>query len=549
MTTTSLPIDQLITVNATIQPATGAQRDFGRTLLITTDDNFRPGANRTQLFSRLEDVAKVAPTTSQPYLAARAYFSQAPYPRPLIIGRWASAASGARLKGGAPGTLAQIQALSNTNTLTIGGITTAAIDLQAAAVNDLAAVATAVQGAIRTASAVIAVWGVSGTTYEADAVVEGTDGNFYSSIAGGNIGNDPTDDDDANWTLQGPNLDAVEVEYTTGGHFVLTAAGNTAIQALPTGAIADALGWVAADGAVNEAGYNADTDIAAAFAAILQDNASWHWVAVDGGITDVDDLESLATTIQATGHLCMASVDVIGAGALVTNESASLAATLVDLQQRRVHQIWSATRDHKALSFAGRMSSVDFAGVQTAINPKGKQLPSTTPDNLTLTQVTELTRKRCNYYTRYGDTPIYAEGWTANNDTWVEVQYFLNWLTNDIQTRLFDLVIRHPTRLPQTEAGLASIQSECERACQQGVRNGHLAPGRKVGEAIAGQIRLAIGNPEFDGTLTQGYLVHVPRITTLSEAQRAARRAPSVSIWLAGSGAINYVTVNLVFAG
>ena len=276
---------------------------------------------------------------------------------------------------------------------------------------------------------------------------------------------------------------------------------------------------------------------------------AWHWVAVDGGITDVDDLESLATTIQATGHLCMASVDVIGAAALVTNESASLAATLFGLQQRRVHQIWSATRDHKALSFAGRMSSVDFAGVQTAINPKGKQLPSTTPDNLTLTQVAELTRKRCNYYTRYGDTPIYAEGWTANNDTWVDVQYFLNWLTNDIQTRLFDLVIRHPTRLPQTEAGLASIQSECERACQQGVRNGHLAAGRKVGEATAGQIRLAIGNPEFDGTLTQGYLVHVPRITTLSEAQRAARRAPSVSIWLAGSGAINYVTVNLVFAG
>ena len=547
MTTTSLPIDQLITVNATIQPATGAQRDFGRTLLITTDDNFRPGANRTQLFSRLEDVAKVAPTTSQPYLAARAYFSQAPYPRPLIIGRWADTASGARLRGGTPGTLAQIQALGNTNTLTIGGITTAAIDLRASAVGDFAAVATAVQGAIRTASALILAW-VEATAYTAGNAVEGSDGNFFTAVLD-NTGNDPTTDDGANWTLNGPNLDAVEVEYTTGGIFVLTAASNTAIHALPAGTIPDALGWVAADDAVNQIGYNADADIVAAFAAILQDNASWHWAAVDGGITDVDDLESLATTIQATGHLCMASVDVIGAAALVTNESASLAATLFGLQQRRVHQIWSATRDHKALSFAGRMSSVDFAGVQTAINPKGKQLPSTTPDNLTLTQVAELTRKRCNYYTRYGDTPIYAEGWTANNDTWVDVQYFLNWLTNDIQTRLFDLVIRHPTRLPQTEAGLASIQSECERACQQGVRNGHLAAGRKVGEAIAGQIRLAIGNPEFDGTLTQGYLVHVPRITTLSEAQRAARRAPSVSIWLAGSGAINYVTVNLVFAG
>ena len=129
------------------------------------------------------------------------------------------------------------------------------------------------------------------------------------------------------------------------------------------------------------------------------------------------------------------------------------------------------------------------------------------------------------------------------------VRYFLDWLTNEIQTRLFDLVTRHPTRLPQTEAGLASMVAEIERACQIGVTNGGLAPGRKVPESIAGPIRLAIGNPDFDGTLTQGYLVHVPSIATLSEAQRAARQSPTIDVWLAGSGAINYATVNLIFAG
>ena len=114
---------------------------------------------------------------------------------------------------------------------------------------------------------------VEATAYTAGNVVEGSDGNFFTAVRD-NTGNDPTTDDGANWTLNGPNLDAVEVEYTTGGIFVLTAASNTAIQALPAGTIPDALGWVAAADAVNQIGYNADADIAAAFAAILQDNAS-----------------------------------------------------------------------------------------------------------------------------------------------------------------------------------------------------------------------------------------------------------------------------------
>ena len=548
MTTTSLPISELITVNATIEPSTGTQRDFGRGLMITADDNILGGTGQTQAFASLEEVAKVFPTTSQPYAGARSWFSQVPYPRPLVVGRFASAAATPRIRGGTHSTLTQIQALGDTNTLAVGGIETAAIALSA--VVSFAATAVAVQTAIRTASAAIIAWAI-GTTYAADDTVEGSDGNFYTAVQG-NVGQDPVNDDsETYWTLAGPNLDAAAVSYIITGAFVLESGGasDEAITNLPTDAISGALGWTIAAGARTQGGYAADLNIADAFTRILSDDASWHWVGVDASITDDIALELLSSTVQATGHLCMATLDVVDPQAIVTNDTISLAATLVNLQQDRVHQIYSARRDGKALSLAGRMSSVDFEGVQTLINPQGKSLPGTTPDNLSLTQVAELRRKRCNYYTRYGDTPIYSEGWTTHNGTWLDVKYFLNWLTNDIQTRLFNLVTLHPTRLPQTESGLASIQAECERACEQGVRNGALAPRRKVSEAITGQIRDALGNPEFDGVLTPGYLVHIPHINTLSEARRAARRAPSVSIWLAGSGAINYVTVNLILSG
>ena len=397
MTTTSLPVDQLITVRSTIAPAAAVQRDFGRTLLITTDDDLPGGTGRTRIFPRLSQVDDVFLTTSQPYRAAATYFSQSPYPRPLVIGRWADTASGARLRGGAPGTLAQLQAIT-AGAMDIGGLSLTAVDLSAA--GSLAAVATAVQTAIQTASGAIVAW-VAATTYTAGDVVEGSDNDFYTALSA-TTGDDPTTDGGANWTLNGPNLDAATVTYDAiRQRFDLDAAGNTALTALPTGTLATPLGWTAAAGATNEAGYDADTDIADAFGAILENDSSWYWVAADAGIADDDDLETLARTVQASGYLCQHSADTIGADVLTPNETTSLAAILSALELDSVTALWSRTRDNKALSFAGRMSSVDFYGAQTLINPKGKQLPGTTPDNLDLTGHTELARKRINYYTPF----------------------------------------------------------------------------------------------------------------------------------------------------
>ena len=154
MTTTSLPVSDLIRVNTTIEPATAAQRDFGRTLMITADDNIPGGQGRTRIFSRLEDVAKTFPTTSHAYAGARAYFGQVPYPRNLVVGRYATAAAGSRLTGGTThSTLAQLQAIT-AGAMTVGGLALTAINLSADA--SLADVAAGIQTAITTASGVVA---------------------------------------------------------------------------------------------------------------------------------------------------------------------------------------------------------------------------------------------------------------------------------------------------------------------------------------------------------------------------------------------------------
>ena len=270
---------------------------------------------------------------------------------------------------------------------------------------------------------------------------------------------------------------------------------------------------------------------------------SWYFVAVDSSIDRGADLLSLSRWVQDKPY--MLALDVVGESALAQGESTSLAAQMSDLEQGRTFLVWSRTADHKALSLAARLSSVNFDGQNTLITAKFKSLPGTTPDSLTTTQKEELDRKQIDYYTRFGPDAVFAEGWMLNGD-WIDARYWLDWIVGAIQADVYNLLRQHPTRVPQTDSGIASITATIERVCEAGRRNGGIAPGR-VSEALAHDIRLATGNRDFDGTLTLGYLVSVGSIADQLQANRDARMAPPISVWLKASGAVHSAEVRLIF--
>ena len=271
----------------------------------------------------------------------------------------------------------------------------------------------------------------------------------------------------------------------------------------------------------------------------------WYFVTVDSSITMGADLLSLSRWVQAKTH--MLALDVVDEGVLTPNESTSLAAQLSALAQQRTFLVWSRTRDNKALSLAGRLSSVNFEGQNTLITPKFKSLPGTSPDIVTTAHKGELDRKWVGYYTRFGPDAIFAEGWTQAGD-WIDVRYWLDWITKAMQSEVYNLLRQHPTRVPQTAEGLASIEAAIERVCEAGRRNGGIAPGR-VSEAVANNIRLATNNPAFEGFLPTGYLVAIGSIADQLQIHRDARRSPTIRVWLKGSGAMHHVTIGLVFTG
>ena len=307
--------------------------------------------------------------------------------------------------------------------------------------------------------------------------------------------------------------------------------------------VASALGLDSDLGGIITQGHTTET-IEEGMSAIGALDDSWYFVALDSGITAAIDLLALSRWVQAANNYMLA-LDVTGDSVLVQGESTSLAAQIAVLEPERTFLVWSRTSDHKALSLAGRLSTVNFDGQNTLITAKFKSLPGTVPDVLTTAQKEELDRKRVGYYTRFGPDAIFAEGWLTNGD-WIDVRYWLDWLSLTIQFEVYGLLRQHPTRVPQTDAGIASITAAVERVCEAGRRNGGIAPG-VVSEVLANDIRLATGNPSFDGLLTLGYLVSVGRVADQSQANRDARIAPPISVWLKGSGAVHYVEIRLIF--
>ena len=306
--------------------------------------------------------------------------------------------------------------------------------------------------------------------------------------------------------------------------------------------VASALSLDSDSGGVITQGHMSEA-IEEAMDAISGLDDSWYFVAVDSQITTSADLIALSSWVQSQPH--MLALDMVDEDALAQGESISLAAQMSDLEPERTFLVWSRTSDHKALSLAGRLSTVNFDGQNTLITAKFKSLPRTVPDVLTTAQKEELDRKRVGHYTRFGPDAIFAEGWMLNGD-WIDSRYWLDWITNAIQTEVYNLLRQHPTRVPQTDSGVASITAAINRVCGAGRRNGGIAPGR-VSEALAHDIRLATNNPSFDGTLTLGYLVSVGSIADQSQGERDARMAPPISVWLKASGAIHSAEVRLIF--
>ncbi|WP_210500881.1 DUF3383 family protein [Pantoea ananatis] len=250
-----------------------------------------------------------------------------------------------------------------------------------------------------------------------------------------------------------------------------------------------------------------------------------------------DDLLPVCAAIESSSLSRILAVTTKNTDALLTTVNTDIASKVKAAKYSRTFVQYSSTSNYGAISAFGRAFTVDFNGFGTTITLKFKQEPGITYESLTPPQAAALDAKNCNVYVYYAnDTAILQQGVMGNGDFFDE-RHGLDWLQNYVQTNLFNLLYTSGTKVPQTDAGNTRIMANVEASMDQAVNNGLIAPGVWNGGQIG---QLSPGD-----SLTKGYYVYMPAISSQAQADREARKSVPVQVACKLAGAIHYASVQI----
>lgn len=484
----TLAVSDVVSVQIVMAPKAAATRDFGA-LLILGASNVIDTNERIRQYSSLDAVAADFGTTAPEYLAANLFFSQSPQPAILYVGRWAKTASSAKLNGGAL-SVAQ-QAMSNFTSITTGSMKIT------------------VDGTVKTLSAL---------NFSSAANLNAVASTITTALAGATC-------------VWNANFSRFEITSpTTGVTSTLTYASSTGsgtdVSAL--------LGLVSGVASAPANGIAAET-LLACVAAIASQSGAWYGLQIaDTSPTDAD-LLGVAAFIEGASPSRILGITTQNALALDGTSTADLAYKLKAANYRRTFSQYSSSNPYATASIFGRAFTVDFQGNNTTITLKFKQEPGVTAESLNETQAAVLKAKNCNVFVNYSnDTAIIQEGVMASGDFFDE-RHGLDWLQNDLQTAVYNLLYTSTTKIPQTDQGINRIVTTINDRMEQAVVNGLCAPGQWNGPAF--------GALESGQYLAAGYYTYAPPVSTQSQADREARKSPTIQVAAKLAGAVHFANV------
>lgn len=146
-----------------------------------------------------------------------------------------------------------------------------------------------------------------------------------------------------------------------------------------------------------------------------------------------------------------------------------------------------------------------------------------------------------NVYATFGNTDMIARG-QACDGRFEDEGLGLDWLLSGIQVTLFNTLQQAASagsRIPQTDEGSAQLILALETFMAQARSAGLCAPGTWLFDGV--------GNVKTGDNLTKGYYIYAQPVSTMTVADRAARKAPPISILVCGAGAIQYCAPTIIF--
>lgn len=497
----AVTVDQsdFVSVSVSWTPLSVPFENFG-TLLIMGDSSVIDVNERIRVYTSEQGMAVDFASNTPEYQAATLFFSQSPQPSIVYIGRWASVATAGELKGA---TLNPTQALlSNFTSITngsyaiaINGTSHEMSNLNFSAAQNMNGVASILQTALVASfsTGVRCIWNAAYTRFE-----------IYSN--------------------------------TTGGSSSVGFGAPIAVIGATTN-VATLLGLTAASGASPLVPGHVAESALAGVQALVATSSDWYGL-----------MDATTVALQQADYIAIAAYILAGSrqrvfGTTITNtnvldptQTSDLGSVLQSLNNRKVFWLYSQTPYAVATMF-GRAFTVDFEGNNTTITLAYKQAPGLVGEHLNETQFATLIGKGGSVNISVSNGAVMLWNGQMSNGYWFDEVHGIDWLQNQIQTDVFNLLYGTTTKIPQTDAGDNQIATAIAAGCEAGVNNGLIAPGQWNADGF-GQLQRGMA-------LSKGYYIYYPPIATQSENLRQERVSVPFQVAVKLAGAVQNVNVLL----
>lgn len=155
-----------------------------------------------------------------------------------------------------------------------------------------------------------------------------------------------------------------------------------------------------------------------------------------------------------------------------------------------------------------------------------KRLAAVLPSQLSTTLERDLAEGDSNYFVTRAGRNITMSGRVRGGE-WIDVIRGRDWLQNDMQLRIFNLMLMNP-KIPYTDDGISMVENQMRASLLAAVDRGIVAPDEY----------------DTDGNLVPGFVVSVPLSATITPTQRASRVLIDCRFTARLAGAIHAVRVD-----
>jgi len=244
---------------------------------------------------------------------------------------------------------------------------------------------------------------------------------------------------------------------------------------------------------------------------------------------------ALKASAFANGRKAIYWLTIFGSSALNTLDNSSIAYQIEKLKHDSTAIFYgdldaSIPNIYTDVACASIACSVDYTQYNTYLTLAYKSPIGVFPVNVEDRDFEALKSKNVNAYINSGGRTWIQTGSMSDGHFIDQIQgliYFRKAITNDLFNAL-----ETSLSIPQTESGMTKAISVINDSCQRMVKSGFLAPNvwRENG----------VGKIKTGDTLTEGYYIYSDPIALQSDADRQARRAPTIYVLATGAGALQY---------